>query len=118
MEGVSSQLQQLVNILSSKKIYSIIVIGTPDKSGHIFQNFDPPLEFDSSITYTCSLLTLNASSLFPNIVEGKNDTLYYSVAKTAPQSSASGSTPGATTSRTSTSTSRMFWGRRAKLAKT
>jgi hypothetical protein len=83
MEGLSTQLQQLVNILSSKKIYSVIVIGTPDASGHIFQNFDPPLEFDSSITYTCSLLTLNASSLFPNIVENRNNALYYSVANSA-----------------------------------
>ena len=80
MEGVSERLQQLVNIMSSKKFYSVIVIGTPDKNGNVFQTFDPPLEFDPDITYTCSLLTLNASSLLPNIVEGKNDTLYYSVA--------------------------------------
>lgn len=78
---MESQRQKLVNILATKKLYSVIVIGTLDRNGNIFQTLDPPLKFHSDVKYTCSLLSLNAISLFLNIVESRNDTLYYNAAK-------------------------------------
>lgn len=67
---MKKQLKRLENLLATKKIFSVIVMGMSDANKRILQMFDPPLEFDFEVTYTCSLLTLHESSLLPNIVEG------------------------------------------------
>jgi hypothetical protein len=76
-------LEKLINLVSKKTIYSVIVIDSPNDQGIITLNFNPPLEFNPELNYNVSLLSFSASSLFPNITTGNNK-FYYSLVEPTP----------------------------------
>lgn len=79
----SLKLEKKLHCFYKIKIYSIIVLNSPNYQGILTQNFNPPLEFYPEFNYMCSHLSFSASSLFPNISPG-NYKYYYSVREPVP----------------------------------
>ena len=74
---MESQLIKLNNKLNRKRIDYIEIQGTCDKSGRIKQQFTEIMKYEDEYDYYVTLTSGQFSSLFHNIIKGKNDKFYY-----------------------------------------
>ena len=74
---LEKHFSQILSKLSHKRVEIIEIYGKCDKDGVLKVPFIEPLEFSSDNDYLVKLVSAELASFFPNIIEGKNDKLYY-----------------------------------------
>ena len=74
---LEKHFSQILSKLSHKRVEIIEIYGKCDKDGVLKVPFIEPLEFSTDNDYLVKLVSAELASFFPNIIEGKNDKLYY-----------------------------------------
>lgn len=70
-------LLKIGNLMSRKRVEVYELCGTPDDAGEFVQRFSETQHFDPELDFAVSLLQLEATNLFPNVVRGRNSLFTY-----------------------------------------
>ena len=73
---MDKKIEKLNNNLNRKRTEFIEIRGVPNSDGRIRQSFNEIMKFDEDLDYMVSLISFEATSLFPNI-RNTNNKFYY-----------------------------------------